>query len=455
MEKMYKKPGFKKYRDQRIIELCEFLTPIMNEVHECNYSFRFWSTLLKSHVKSCVNLENIYSEQLIEDKPFILAHNSWELPTSKDRWVLNLRYYGVWCLYNRPLSEVFSRISKSNEICMGLRAEILADLIGGMFCPSHTPMLKPYAGRDKRKKADELAGTQDSIFINNLIRRIPRFYVEYFDYLINKIELIEPENKVFHAEHIGNFMLMIIAYYVEHGAKYYRYQYGGFHGETEDSVREVNYIDIDKYKTYGWKINEKDEPFKALRLEQFKSQYENSSPENFFDAVVSYNKVNSGTKDRYKALSEKLFNQLDKSKFERLLLRPRGITKKFDRSGELAYLNPPSHVSIDKGMMPMAEIVHSSGIVIHFNHPSTNFLECTYINHPIVTILTNSEPTGIVKPYYDFFLEKKVMHTDIESLIYHLNQTDLNSWWKDVTGHPVYKDFKHTFARNVRGGKQE
>lgn len=450
MKKMYEIPDFTEYRSRRILELCEYLTPVMNEIHDINYSFRFWATLLRTYVKTCVNRENLMSEKILENKPVLLPYNGWDLPTKKDRWKNYLRYHANFVLKSSSINEVHDKIRQDNNICLGLRAKYLVEYGIGVYCPDHFPLCAFNAGRKKRENAQEIADQKKIIFHKNIIRQIPRFYVEYFDQLINKIELINPAKKTFHAEHISAFMKMLIAVYVEHGSKYYRYQYGGFVGETEQSVAEVNYIDIDRLRTYGWKINKKDEPFKAFRLEQFREQYKKINGSKIYDAAVIYNQINRvSQKKRYKKLSEKFFHQIDHIRFSKILLRPRGFTRKLDNSGELSFLELPSFITVDKGKKPMADIVQRTGIVVHLNHPSTNFLECVYVNHPVVAILTNNEATDIVKPFYQFFLDEKVMHPDIDSLIIHLNNENLDIWWNDVIKKQMYKAFKEQFAKKV------
>lgn len=82
-------------------------------------------------------------------------------------------------------------------------------------------------------------------------------------------------------------------------------------------------------------------------------------------------------------------------------------------------------------------------------YPSTNTLECMYVDHPVVAILENYNPSEIVEPYYKFFLDKGVFHYTMYSLTKHLNEMNVDTWWSDIVNHETYKNFKKEFIRSV------
>lgn len=446
---MYKVPGFIENRPYKIIELCEFLTPVMNELHKTDYSFRFWATLLKDYAKSCVNRELLMSDRILDTRPYIKPIDGWELPSRKDRWQARIRELAMAVYDRHPISEINQILKKNDNICVGIRGSEFEHFGLGTCCPAYHSRSSFFLNSALRNRLETVAERENSTFRKNAILQLPRYYVEDFKKNISKIDLYEPQKKIFHAEHLNGMMDLIIALYVEHGAKYYKYQLGAWAGEVNSSMTPEKYIDIDKLRTYGWKIHEKDEPHVAYRLEQFSRSYNKFTPAGLHDLCIVYNQVNISNRERYKTISETLFKRLDFQKYPKVLLRPRGATKKLDSSGELTFLNPPSNVVIGKGKRPMCEIVKASRIMVHLTLPSTNFLECIYTDHPIVAILTVTDPTEIIKPYYQFFLDQKVMHRDIHSLIFHLNSVDIGTWWEEVINEPMYREFKHTFAREV------
>jgi len=443
---MYEEPSFIKERPLKVLEICEFLFPLMNKIHGTNFSFRFWTTLLKYHVTTMVNREVFLTNNILENKPYLLPINAWEIPSAKKVRQKSIYYLGKALNNNTRINKINYIINKNDDVCLGTRGKEFEKFGLGVYCPSYYPLFL-ISKRSTRKIANSIARQQQTSFMENIIRQIPKYYVEYFSYLINKIELIEPNKKVFHAEHVSPFMEMLSAYYVENGAKYYQYQLGGFIGETQNSIDSVVYSTIDKRRTYGWRIHEKDEPHYAYRLEQFKQQYCSSKQIIDTDILICFSSVNIQTKNRYKLITEKFIQEIDINKYPHVKLRPRGVTRRKNNKKELEFLETPAFVRIDEGMKQMADVMSSSKVVLHWDHPSTNFLECVYVDHPVVAILTNDYPTDIVKPFYDFFLEQGVFHRDVESLVKHLNNIEVREWWKNVIKQPMYYKFKETFAK--------
>jgi len=108
-------------------------------------------------------------------------------------------------------------------------------------------------------------------------------------------------------------------------------------------------------------------------------------------------------------------------------------------------------VAIDNGQQSIAAMVKRSKIVLIFTYewPQTNFSECLYVDHPVVSIVEGLNCTSIFKPYYDFFIEQKVYHESSESLIEHLNTMNIDEWWSNLIRMEEYQAFKHTFLRKV------
>ena len=308
---------------------------------------------------------------------------------------------------------------------------------------------------DSRLQLNKMASIENDLFKRNILLQLPRVYVECMDYFFKLIpQVTSPERITFHMEHQPSvFMNIMIAHYAEHGAKIYEYQSGGFVGETTLSIDPVRYAVIDKHRTYGWKIHEKDEPFYAVRLESFRREYEKSCSrvtKSQYDIIAVYNQVNSvKTEEWYTAVSQTFFQGIDRQKYPRILLRPRGKSRKFNNRKELAFLNPPKDILVDKGMKSMATLTAQSRLIVHWDHPSTNLLECIYVGHPVVAVLTNEFPTELVRPFYDFFLGVGVMHSSADGLIEHLNKVNIDEWWDEVIKMDMYERFKMLFTRKL------
>lgn len=445
----YKSTSIKE-RDLEHLELCKLLKPIMNQVHNMQFSERCWAIILSSYVTSCLSRKSYFSKKDMPISPLFLPINGMGPPSNKQIIESSILYTLRAFNNSASLKKVSKILKKHDNICIGARGQMMEKHGIGIYCPPFYIIPNPINKiNSKRKVLISIANKQEDIFLKNLINNIPTYFIEYFDSVLNKIPLYQPENKTFHGFHFPVFMEVMVAYYIEHGAKYYQYQDGGFRGETYQSVKPGRYFQYDKHRTYGWTLTDKDEPFYALRLHEFKLKYESLSEKIQNDMLIVYDKVNKNKKEKYYFKSKKIFDQINKRKYPHIKLRPRGKTKIWNSQNELSFLDAPIDVKVDKGKVPLAYLVRQSYVVVHLNHPSTNFLECVYVDHPVVAILTNENSTHIVEPYYDFFLKYGVMHKDVESLIDHLNKVNINEWWKNILNKTQYQEFKAKFAKKV------
>lgn len=72
--------------------------------------------------------------------------------------------------------------------------------------------------------------------------------------------------------------------------------------------------------------------------------------------------------------------------------------------------------------------------------PSTNFLECVYVD----------QPTDLVKPHYQFLSEVGVLHSYIQPLSQHLNRIDVENWWCEVKNRAEYREFKNQLTNSSK-----
>jgi putative transferase (TIGR04331 family) len=300
----------------------------------------------------------------------------------------------------------------------------------------------------KRKIPIEYPEKYNKIFISNIIKYIPKVYIEYFDHLMNKVLLYEPEKKIFHVSTIGNlFLRFTIAKYTENGAKLNYYQHGGFYGEFKHhNAHDYESSIADQFMTWGWKIKENDLPSPAFRLEKFRENF-NENNEKSIDLLLIYPGIFNINDKHFKRISSIFFININRVKFTKICARPRPKST-FNRKADLMFISKED-VKIDSGYTPLSKLISKSKLVILMNHPSTTILECLYVDHPVVALLDNDDPSAIVIPYYDLLLEKKLFHLTIDSLIEHLNTTNINAWWSTLLKDPTYQQFKHEFLRKV------
>ena len=433
-----------------IRELCDVVRPIMNELHGMSASSRFWAIVLGDHLKSSLNRRGHLTSRI---ENYEISLRAIDYPTVPPKWLcwkLSL-LERVRSITIRSKAPEFERETQGvTHIYLGHRLARAAPK-SDCFCWAST-MPTPFIGdRSKRKRLRRIAEAQSDEFLRNTLLQMPKFYVEHFRKFYDRVpDLVEPKRKVIHIEHHENiFMKIAVAKYVEYGAALYFYQPGGDFGEIQSLVDSTPYDCVDKFLTYGWKIHEKDEPSFAVRLEEFRVQYFKCPSEKLHDLTIFYNLItNKRQRDRYAEISQAFFRTINRDKYRNICLRPRGLTRRISSSSSLNFLELAEGVEVDDGKLSPPELCSRSQIIIHLDHPSTNFLECVFVDHPLLSLQTNADSTDIARPFYEFFLASNVMHESIDSLAAHLNSVNLEEWWSAVISSNEYLEFKRIFARS-------
>lgn len=427
------------------------LVRVMNHIHQVNHPYRVWKIILSDYVNALVSIKPILEKEELHRSPYLFALNSHHLPTLKQK--LLARLPAVIKHYKSPgtRSRIFKILCSENNIRIVLpEIEAVKNDIGGVTIPIYYPIFPGIGNTAKRERADELAAATTDIFYKNMIKQLPKVYVEYFDRLYHSIPLHNAGQKVFHAHGMpGFYNSLIIAKYLQHGAKLFYYQHGAYYGEMIGHNSHFNESSVaDEFRTWGWKIKPNDVPWKAYRMEKFRLQYAPLPLSREYDFLMCYPDIYYANQAFFKEITHYLLQHLDKDKYKRFIARPRPANRMFSHAHKLSFIND-SRVTIDSGLGSMAAIKAKCRVVIQFTIPSTSFMECLYVDHPTIGLLDNDQPTDVVKPYYDFFISKGVMHHSFESLVDHLNSVDIDTWWASLVKEPVYQQFKNEFIRKV------
>lgn len=430
--------------------ILEELVPVMNEIHEVNYSFRFWKIVIGGYVNTTISIRHILEKRELPARQFLFAINSNHETTVRQNFIARLpaliRHFKT--LSNQKKINHILNVEKI--ISMGLPDIEAVAKDTGRALPSCYPLYFGKGDLKKRDRVNTIAKKTTNIYFRNIILRLPRVYVEYFDKDLERIPLVNPKEKELHVHTPpGHYYAMLIAKYVENGAKLYWYQHGAYYGELvgHNAYNNENNL-ADEYRTWGWKIKNNDVPWKAYRLEKFKTLYDKFEKKPRFDFLLCYPYVEEGNITFFKAGTEYFLQHIDTAKYGSLLARPRALNRIFSHAKNLGFIKD-RRVIIDSGLGSMAGTIAKCKVVIQFTVPATNFLECLYVDHPTIGLLDNDQPTDIIKPYYDFFIEKGLLHNDFISLVNHLNKIDVDEWWKALIQEPVYIQFKHEFLRKV------
>lgn len=429
--------------------LVEVLSKALNHTHQTSFSLRFWAFVLTPYVNTLTASFSFLSNSLNTGQPS-LERFSCRKVSALERfrtWVIRV---GRSFLSTGRMSSMKMILKEHNSLSIAFPRLVQVEKEIGARVPVYYPFLRTKVSGALRMRLREFLSADDSLFIRNSVLNIPQVYVEHFDSILDSIPLYHPEAKTFHLHgdmESSLYLRFLVALYAERGSQVYWYQHGGFYGEI---VRHFAYHFesklSDKFFTWGWRIGKNDVPWKAYRLEAFRLDYANVRSRTSYDCMLCFPLISSYNRTLIESATRYFFEKINRDKFGRILARPRPKSKIFSAKGDLLFLDDAVAVK-STGQRPMVREVKSSGLIIQMKHPSTNFLECLYVDHPCIALLMNSDPTDIVKRYYDFFLSVGVFHLNIATLVDHLNSADIDMWWAEVVRHPMYKSFKTEFLR--------
>lgn len=426
------------------------LVKVMNHIHGVNYSYRFWKIIMGDYVNALVSIKPFLEKTALTASAPLQPVNSHYLPGFKQRLMARLPALIKHFKTPGSKSKVFELLRKHNDISIGLPDLDIVKKETGEPLTLYYPVFPGTGNTGKRKRANSLALEYDDTFHRNMVKQLPRIYVEYFDRLYNEIPLYAPEKKTFHSHGLPSFYsALIIAKHINNGAKLYSYQHGAYYGEMIGHNSHFNECSVaDEFRSWGWAIRENDVPWKAYRMEKFLLEYRDYPRTNEYDFLMCYPDVFHANYDYFKGITDYWLQNLDAGKYKKFMARPRPMNRMFSHANRLSFIND-KRVFIDSGLGSMAEATAKCKLVIQFTIPATNFMECLYVDHPTMGLLDNDQPTSIVKPYYDFFMQQGVMHNSFESLVAHLNKINVDEWWASLIKEPMYLQFKNEFLRKV------
>lgn len=454
----YKGKNFAIKRNEMVLGLAEEIAPIMNELHDKDYSFEYWLALLKEHLKVCANrkpylLEDSYSEPVLK-----FPINSWYPLRKKEIMQAYVLHILRAIKYRKDVKEELNKIYNNKNLLIGQRAQELEKHIDGVKI---SPMFIwgiffKKGNKSKRRKLKVISEKIDNLFLKKILLSMPSILVEHYDYINDHFEVKSPQEKRFHVEHGDSFLSsFIMAKYREKGAKIISYQGGGFFGEQANHPSKESYILIDEFHTYGWKGHEKDVPDRPYRLIEYQRLWDkNRSPSNELyknKILVCFSIINKVTIKRYLNFSETFFSKIPEDLFKNIIARPRPKSIKFDKKAEAKTLKIPKDITIDGGKDKMAKSAAKVELVILTSLPATNFLECIYVGQPVIAVNTNKSPSELFSKYVPHLERLGVIHkTPLSLTEYLLNIEDYSKWWEKIEQDEVFQEFSSIFA-----GKQE
>ena len=189
-------------------------------------------------------------------------------------------------------------------------------------------------------------------------------------------------------------------------------------------------------------------PDKAYRLAGFGRRFKLHSGALENDILVCYPALHRNNLAGVRQDSDGLLTELDRGKYAAITARPRPMARYVDHSSDVEFIKQPG-IQVDSGKANIEQLIAKSRLVVHLRVPSTTFLECIFIDHPVIGIYFNLAPTEMVVPFYDFFFKVGVLHRHGGAARKHLNNVrNIKGWWADVTSCREYLDFKNKFCRS-------
>lgn len=437
---------------ERIFEL---LGDVLNEVHGLDYHTNFWKQITLQYVNTVRVQKKLLDEKVLLNKSADLYPiNGYNFASIKQK----LRYGLIQLLKHIKTWPNKKRLKRKLEnhdtFYFGFpnlpNFQEKENL--GVELPLYYPRFIGSGQKDLRIKVHQISERYDDPYLVNIIRRIPRIFVEHFSSIHDSIAVSRPKEKTFHVHFNGSvYNDILVAKYVQHGAKLIWYQHGSYDSELQTRGYLTQLSCVDEFRTWGWSTREKEVPWKAYRLEEFRikyAKYKKRGNTAEYDIMMCFPQISVKNRDYYRTQTDLIFNNLSPSKYSKILARPRRSNKIHSHAYKLRFIND-SRVKITSGLMPMMKEMADCKIVLQMQVPATNFLECMYVDHPTIGLLRNDQPKDLIIPYYNFFLDQGVLHDDFESLVAHLNNVDIDEWWQKVMNHPMYSSFKNTCTRKV------
>ena len=443
-------------RAEFIDRMARAIVPVLMMTHsESQLSEQFWRRILQPYFWGVAKRHNKYADNVCSARSTVYPIDGFELPSRAKSAAEFVRQLLVATARKKVRSYVTTVDQESICISLGNSARDVSEQFHAVTMEiDFSKCFVDRCARHREYILNSAKGEGDPI-VKNALRYIPEVYVEYFDSFLALCTQVTSTFDVtsIYVEHFPTFFDLFFASYLgECGAEIIQLQLGAGPGEIVypgDSLSKVYY---DKRLTYGWRMRDDDIPYFGVRLERFKQQYDAAPSEAVtYDALLIYNRLNSAERYSYYEHCNRLIGKgLDRKRYPRVIARPRRFSRRFWAPGRarIPGIDANLKIEVSSGYGPIAGFCRKARIVVHWSHPATNFLECIFVDHPVVAVSSSWEITEIFKPFYNFFVEAGVLHAKPEQLIDHLNRIEAESWWRLVMADPRYGQFKEKFCRS-------
>lgn len=317
-----------------------------------------------------------------------------------------------------------------------------------------------------RNKLKNLLDSDDKFekhIIESIAKNIPKVFLENFQDLISfydNANLPKNPNKIFSSNGLwyDSFFSYFTALSNENGIEIIYGQHGGSYGIAKHSWQEEHEKKIsNKYLSWGWKENKKDECVKKFFILIKNKKYKWSQKKDKLLVLLKHRKIYLQAPDSFitcethsdylKFLSPLLFSLKENIK-KKTILR---LTYKNFENNNFDYFSNLKNSFIFERKNTLENACNESKLVINTCN-STTFLEMIASNIP--TILVINEKNNPLRKNANNIFERMFNNnlifydtTEASNFVNNIWFTDIKNWWCGENIQKVIKDFQNEFAR--------
>lgn len=426
---------------------------VLNELHGTNYSAHFWDILLYAYINKAIRFFKVLDESNLAIGTYSRSFaepNAYRLLFENKRFRLKNKLEILKHFSNKLSINIKSNTQISDNVkyvTIGHRKNELSKLgYGVVYHDTNGQLLR---NSSRTKKLIEISSNLSDLD-RSVIRSLPKIFVEYLPSYLEVMPNLNYSDVIINGTLHGSFEERVfLAHATDRGAKFHYYQDGEDNESIKNSLRFKRTLQLaDVYNSFGWVLNSKTVPFGAVRLLQFENKYKSSSVD--FDILIPLVPIEKNNRAYVKSVAKLFFDKIDQNKYGKIGVRPRSPSRRtslLNPKIDYKSLNFPSNIKITKGIGSSAEEVAKSRCVVNWFTPSTIFLECIFVNHPVFILKPLYPLTETFEPIYEKLKEMKIVHNDVESLCNHLNNINVEEWWAELSGSSEFKEIKNTIAK--------
>lgn len=416
-----------KSRIDKIIELQRTLGEVLNEVHQTNYSSKFWDGALYWFAVDILKSKGrmVCSKKVPYDN---IAFKEMFKGDRKKR--LNRNY--------------FDNIIDIAKIESRKKIPYFILLVINLFFRYSVYRLTNYGSRKfKRKRVVNIANKTKDYKIKNALTCIPKFLIEDFSFY--KCININHEDPFYDKLLKNGFAVSYMNRQLHH-KKVKLCQHGAFYGEVANhSGTDIYPYFSDEFYTWGWQYLSNHIPSRSPLLDRFEKEYSKCRKNSILTLIVLPSLIDLNTENNLIQIT----NLLNSDK-NNLMVRARPSKLEYERKYNFEFVKKivGNKMKIDDGETFINRILQTR-IVMMLSHPGTIFLQCIRIDKPVMAIAMDlNDYHELYRPYVEFFIDQGILHLNAIKMIDKYNEinNDIENWWNSIITENMYKKYKKNYC---------